>query len=245
MFYIAICDDDAEICTRLEQIVYEYGNTAGIQIESISYYTGEKLLEDMKQGKYFDLLILDIELPLINGVKVGKRIRMELKNEIIHIAYISSRESYAMELFEVRPINFLIKPLNKVKVKEVIEKGIRLSNKWKELFQYKQGHILKKRNIKDILYFESMNRQVKIITVDGEENFYSSLADVYSRVKKHNFFYSHKSYLVNYQHIVEFKYNYLTVSNGETIPISQSRRKSVREYQIEMETEKDESYKCL
>ena len=73
------------------------------------------------------MLFLDIELPKMNGVAVGQYIRETLKNETIQIAYISSKQEYAMELFEMRPINFLVKPLYEKKIENVIDKFLQLN----------------------------------------------------------------------------------------------------------------------
>ena len=63
------------------------------------------------------MLFLDIELITTDGIQVGKFIREELKNLETTIIYISSKSSYAMQLFQVQPLGFLIKPLEVEKSK--------------------------------------------------------------------------------------------------------------------------------
>ena len=65
-------------------------------------------------------------------------------------------------------------------------------------------------------------------TKDGVEVFYSSLEKVYQSLADWRFFYCHQAYLVNYNQVVEFKYEQLTLKNGEVIGISQGKRKEVR-----------------
>ncbi len=81
------------------------------------------------EGTNYDLLFLDIELPQINGVAVGRYIRETIKNEIIQIAYISSKQKYAMELFEMHPINYLVKPLTYEKIAKVIDKFLLINKR--------------------------------------------------------------------------------------------------------------------
>jgi DNA-binding LytR/AlgR family response regulator len=59
--------------------------------------------------------------------------------------------------------------------------------------------------------------------------FYDHLDRIYSELRYDKFLYVHKSYLVNYNNIVEVSAKKLIMSNGEVIPISQSRRKNVKE----------------
>lgn len=63
------------------------------------------------EGACFDIVFLDIELPKISGIDIGKKIRDEMHDETTKIVYISGKDSYAMGLFDVRPLNFLIKPI--------------------------------------------------------------------------------------------------------------------------------------
>ncbi|WMJ90740.1 LytTR family DNA-binding domain-containing protein [Anaerocolumna sp. MB42-C2] len=88
-----------------------------------------------------------------------------------------------------------------------------------------------------MLYFEAVGRQVKIITTKTDINFYGSLEEVFREVEKYRFLYIHKSYLVNYSHIIAFGHKELTMSNGVILPISQQRRREVLELQIKYEKE--------
>lgn len=235
MFQIAICDDEIAICSQLEQTILNYAKIMKESIEVDVFYSGEELYRFLNNGLIYDMIFLDIELKKLNGIELGLKIREELNNESIQIVFISDKENYAMRLFEVRPMNFLIKPLNDLKIEKVVEKGIELTDKKGILFSYKQGHTIKKILIKDILFFESMNRQVRMITLKGECIFYGQLSKIYSELCNYHFFYIHKSFLINYDHVIEFNYNYLIMSNKTVLPISQSKRKEVREMQIKLE----------
>ena len=220
MFRIAICDDDCTICSFIENTILDFKHRMKEMIEIEIFYSGEEFYRDLVSGTYYDLVFLDIELKLLSGIQVGKKIRDELKNDITQIVYISAKDSYAMELFEVRPMHFLVKPLKVDKINSVITKGMELSDKLGQVFQYKIGRRIVKKPVRDILYFESMDRQVRMITIDGNEIFYGSLKDIYKQVEKFNFIYCHKSYLINYNHIIEFQYESLTMSDKTILPIS-------------------------
>lgn len=238
MFRIAICDDEPAICSQIERIILDYGKKTSQNTEVDVYFSGEELYRFLKDGSYYDLIFLDIELKKLNGIEVGKNIRNEMKNEAVLIVYISGRESYAMDLFEVRPMHFLVKPVKMERILTVLEKGMELSNQSGQTFQYKQGHHISKIEVKNILYFESVDRKVKMITSEGDEIFYSALADVFSQVEKYGFFFCHKSYLINYHYVTKFEYEKLKMKNGVILPISQAKRKVIREMQIRIEMER-------
>ncbi|MGD9568292.1 MAG: LytR/AlgR family response regulator transcription factor [Sedimentibacter sp.] len=229
MLRIAICDDEKVICQQLEDILCEISENIHQEIETEVYYSGEELCNFLYNGNSYNIIFLDIELCEINGVEVGKKIRNELNDEYTQIVYISSKESYAMELFEVRPLNFLIKPFSKEKIESVLLKAIKLLDKGNHFFEYKNGNITFSVKINDILYFESNGRKVDIVLSDETKSFYGKLSTVEEQLSNQDFVMIHKSYLINFNFCIEYTYEYVKMSNQEILTISQNNRKAVRE----------------
>lgn len=238
MFKIAICDDEEKVCKQLKDILIKLELKFSEELDIYLFYSGEKLFEALSKDTYYDIIFLDIELQIMNGVEVGDKIRNELFNESTQIIYISGKENYAMELFKVRPLDFIIKPLDYEKIKRVFKLALRLIKKNQGVFSYKFEHSSYNLLIKDILYFESENRQVNIHTIDGVKKFYGTLKDTFDKVKEFGFIIIHKSYLINYNYVIKFEYDQVTMSNKQVIPISQSNRKKFRELQLEKERKK-------
>lgn len=237
MLKIAICDDEKVICDQLKDILVKLEFEFSEEMEVDIFCSGEKLCEALDEDIYFHIIFLDIEMEIMNGVEVGRRIRNKLLNESTQIVYISGKESYAMELFKLRPLDFIIKPLNYKKIKEVFILALRLIKRTEGIFQYKFEHSTYNLLIKDILYFSSDNRQVKIHTTKGTNQFYGTLKDTYNKVKEFNFIKIHKSYLVSYNHIIKLQYDQVTMTNNEILPISQANRKKVRELNLRINRE--------
>jgi DNA-binding LytR/AlgR family response regulator len=237
VFRIAVCDDEQVICSQIENIILNYAEENNEKIDTQVFYSGEELNRFLEMGQSFDLIFLDIELKLINGIEVGKKIREELDNQILQIVYISGKDNYYRDLFEVRPMNFLQKPISEADIIKDIRLAMKLADKLGGVFIYKKGHEVFRKPVKNILYFESSNREVKMVTSDGEEIFYGKLDEVYEQVAKYHFMFIHKSYIVNYFFVTKFKYEEVTMSNMEVLPISQARRKTTRELQVKFEKE--------
>ena len=72
----------------------------------------------------------------------------------------------------------------------------------------------------------------KIVTKNSEIVFYDKLSDIHLKLESHRFFFSHKSYLVNSYHVTRFFYDKLLMTNSHVLPISQSKRPSVRKLQL-------------
>jgi len=154
MLHIAICDDEETICLQVENILKKVSQALLEQVKIEVFFTGEELCHFLSEEVYFDMIFLDIELKMMSGIEVGKKIREEMNNESTQIVYISGKDSYAMELFEVRPLNFLIKPLTYEGVEKVFKLTLKLTQEGKQVFQYEVGRVFHKIPVKDILYFE-------------------------------------------------------------------------------------------
>lgn len=224
---IAICDDEIAICHQLEQHITEIFSSAKIDYNIEIYTSGDKLCEELK-SENFDLIFLDIELPGINGIEIGSFIRDTLHNEAVQIVYISAVQSYAMELFYSRPMNFLVKPISYSDVNKVIKTFLRLYQEKEMTFTFKvNGHFYKVA-VSDILYFESHKRKVTVITSTGSYDFYDTLKNIQKQLSLNEFILIHQSILVNFNHIKFFEYDSVTMIDGTTLPVSQSRRSQVK-----------------
>ena len=228
MYHIGICDDSKETCAELEELLCDYGKSHGIPTDITVCYTGEELCEHLKNKKnLLDVLFLDIELLTTDGIKVGRFIREELDNLETLIIYISAKSSYAMELFRIQPLDFLIKPLDQHKVEDVMERARKLTERRKGLFEYYSGGIYFKVMYKDILYFVSDNKKIRMVMKDGEKEFTGKLKDIGKTVPV-NFIQIHQSYLINFDCIDECTYETVKMKNGKMLSISQPYRKEVR-----------------
>lgn len=224
---IAICDDEQcfinELVRRIGPVEQKLGE--GTQVEA--YTDSIELHKSLIAGEYYDLIFLDIVMPEYDGIAIGKLIRGQLNNNTTQIVYISSESKYAMELFKIRPMDFLIKPITQERVDELLDMAIKLINTNSQVFTCSgngENYVIP---IKDIYYMESSARKIIIHTVSRDYEIYDKLDDIYHRVKKFNFIYIHKSFLVNYLYVRSIRANSLTLDNGKALPISRNRKDEI------------------
>ncbi|MDO5096785.1 MAG: LytTR family DNA-binding domain-containing protein [Peptostreptococcaceae bacterium] len=234
MFRIAICDDHMNVCSEIEKVILQMEKNISEALDVEVFYSGESLLKSIQNEGAFDVIFLDIELGKINGVEVGHILRDGLEDYNTKIIYISSKNTYDRQLFEVQPFLFLAKPLSEAQIVQSMERLIKMLNKENKSFSFKMSGQNIKIPFKEILYFEGMGREVRLVTGKEEYRFYSQLKDI-EKLLPDFFLRPHRSYIVNYEHIVFFKYEEFKMSNGEIIPISQSNRKEMRAFQMEYE----------
>jgi DNA-binding LytR/AlgR family response regulator len=236
MFRIAICDEDQISCAKIENIILSYCKRINEKMEIEVFYSGGELLKFILKEYCFDLIFIEMNLKHINGITVGKIIRDLLDYQKVQIVYMSKTDKYLMELFNIRPMHFIEKPIESYKIINDIRLAMKLTDKLGADFSYKKGYDIHKLPLKNILYFESEDREIRMVTISGEELFYGKLETIYKQVAKYQFVQIHKSYIINYAHASRLNYNEVIMSNSDCLPISQSRRKIIRELYMEYET---------
>jgi len=233
MLRIAVCDDHNNICSQVEDYTVSICRALGVECEVDVHYDGESLCNAIESGEIYELIFLDIEMKKINGIEVGAKIRGEYNDELLQIVYISANRGYALELFEIRPLDFIIKPLTKDNIEKVISRYLKITGFWSDVFTYKIKHDSFKVKVKDIVYLESKGRKIILHSKHENSEFYGNLETIYTdTLQRYNsFLFIHKSYIVNYDYVHSLEYDRLFLYDKTELPIAQSKRKEVRAIQ--------------
>jgi len=227
MIRIGICDDELFMTTDIEKRLLDISEKIGIQLETEVFFDGTTLLRAVKEGLQFDILYLDIEMKIMDGINTAKEVRVI--DSTVLIIYISGYENYLRELFQVDTFQFLDKPINDIKFEETFLRAYRKIVNSNELFQYSFNKIICKVRIKDIYYFESHGRTITIVG-DKNEKFNGKLNDVEKQlmVSKIDFLRIHQSYLINSLFIKKMGFSSVMLENGQELNISEDRQKAIR-----------------
>lgn len=222
-----ICDDEKSTCSELEEIILKYAKERRVPLVTEVFYSGDILLDYLKREK-INILFLDIELPGKDGVMVGKYIREVLEEENIFLVYISSKENYALQLFQNRPFDFLVKPIEQAKIYHVLDNICRISGKNSAEFKFQVQNSTYCILYKDILYFQSDGRKINIVMKKEVRTFYGKLNEIEEKLPENLFLRIHKSYLVNKSYVKGFTYEWVKMLNGDVLNISKINRADVR-----------------
>ena len=241
MFKIAICDDVPVVCSEIKDIIMNLEDKAKYpKIEVGIFQSGEALIDSINEEGPYDLLFLDIELGEINGVEIGHIIREQMEDYVTKIVYISSKDIYDRQLFDVQPLHFIKKPIDPEKVIQDIELAMKISKKENDIFEFKVLRNTIKVPYKEILYFESDDREVILVSARGRYTFYESIQNLIKKLPDF-FIQPHRSYLVNYESISCFYFEELVMHNGDVVPISRNKRKEIRDKSFSKERRRKRS----
>lgn len=228
MISIAVCDDEKEIADKIRDIIYELEDRFEEDFDVICYNDSTLMCEKLSEGLRHDIIFLDISMPGMDGVAVGQHIRNKLGDNQTQIVYVSSDSRYAMELFKVQPMEFLIKPVNIQKMERIMQLAYKILCDGRQIFRYELNGDNYREPVNNIIYFESKGRKLYMHTEKCSVEFYGKLDDVYKQLERYNFKYIHKSYLVNVYKIKAFRKDCVLMENDVRLPISRSRRDEVR-----------------
>ena len=223
IYKVAICDDEINQCAELEKEIIHFFEKRAENCEIEVWYDSASLCGKIEEYNP-DLLFLDIELPDNDGVYVGKYIRETLNNDRMNIVFISHKTSYAMELFQVHPYDFLIKPIDTNILYNTLNKILRLEDVQNKEFRYTFNKVGYSIPYGEIMCFSSRNKTITISKIDGENrSYYGKLSDIVSTLP-FQFVCISKSYIVNIKYIKSWKSDLVILENDMEISIAQSKR---------------------
>lgn len=221
MFKIGICDDNRELCNRLDQIIWNYGKENRISLDIEVFYNGEDLCKYVQSESFFQLIFLDIELENMSGIHVGDLIRNKLDDHETEIVYISGKTEYALDLFNKHPLDFLVKPLNG---DDVIAKVKQVLDKWgqgESFFNFRIGTETQRIKCHEIIFLESNGRKIKLVTTQQSFEFYGKLADIISELSQ-QFLQIHRSYIINFEKVTQYGNDFILMEDGSHLKVSKT-----------------------
>ena len=228
IYQIGICDDEISTAAKLETMVYDFFAKLRYVVEVTVWYSGEDFCRSIEAGKEYDILFLDIELPNMSGVGVGKYIREKKNNHGMQIVYISSKTNYAMELFQVHPYDFLVKPIEKEIVFNTLNKLLMIDKMDERFFSYQINRMERKVMLGKIMYFFSSNKHIGLALSDGtSESFMGKLKDIEDKLPM-QFVRAAQSFIVNLKYVKSYRFDKVVMENNEEINITGPYRDAFR-----------------
>lgn len=222
---IAICDDSPEDIRKLSEALYAYNGS----LQITEYFNGEFLAADcLEHENLFDIIFLDIYMPALNGIETAAKIRSAMKDVII--IFVSSSNEHYPEAFEVFAFNYIIKPVNADKLKDLMDQALLSMNKERR-YQIQFNYKSKNYRIfcRNILYMESRDKIILFHMVDNTTMQCYAKLDVISKQLPENLFIrTHQSFIVNIFHITEMAENHFYVGPS-VINISKKYQKAAKD----------------
>ncbi len=220
MLLIAVCDDIpiecADIAKQIETILKQSNTDFIIK----KFFGGLELIQSRES---FDIIFLDIKMPNINGMELAKQIRKQGRQSLI--IFITSASEYVFDAFDVEAFQYLLKPIQTDKLKNVLEKATKKMqiDANIDFLMISANRQIQKVFLKDILYIESIGRIAKIHCNNGTLETYEQIGILEDKLSDKFFFRCHKCFLVNLNFVDAFNKTEVRLENGEKIMLAKRR----------------------
>lgn len=224
MIRFMICDTDVDFLGKLAAALHHNFDPC-----SVEYMYGPSALEVSLRSDSggADVLLTEIELRGYNAISIIAQYLKE--SSPLQIIYMTPKIEYCTEVYETRHCGFLLKPIRLERLVRDVQRALRLLEEKKSKgIVVQRGSSLHILSPQSLLYVESHGRVLKIVTDSEIIETYDKM-DHFSFQLDKRFLQCHKSYLVNMERVKRYCGDSFLMGNETTIPISQSRRKTVRQ----------------
>lgn len=220
---IAVCDDEELFRIEFKAVLDKVLINAEYDIDT--FPDGSSLYEAFLKNP-FDLVFLDIEMPGIDGITLAKRLRAISEN--IHIVFLTSHIEYALEGYEVNALRYLVKPVDMNKLGEVLKYVQDKKNNSRQIMIREDGEDIV-IDISDIIYMESMDKNVRIVTSKREYVTRYNISDYEEELKNSGFLRIHRGYLISLSKVKKIVKNDVVMDGDISLPVSRSNLKALKD----------------
>ncbi len=219
MLSIAVCDDEVIECCNMARKIKDILEEMKIPCIIRQFRGGGELLQALES---FDMVFLDIIMQDLDGMKTAQIFREKAYDKIL--IFISSSREYVFEAYDVEAFQYLLKPVDDKKLKNVLQKAVlKTERRSQEFIIASRERQKKKLFLDDIYYFEIKGRIVDVHGPEGIFTYYEQIGELESKLQDKGFFRCHKSYLINLKYACGYNRQEVILENGEKIVIAKRR----------------------
>lgn len=229
MYRIAVCDDELCFVESIAAIVDEYCREHSIISVITKFTNSEELFEEIEESQYYDIFILDIEMPKYDGMKLATQIRKILCDSII--IFVTSHIQYAVEGYEYDIFRYIPKQLMKERLPFALRDAwIKLEIQNVNVYTISMARKYQKVQLKDIYYIYKYQKNAVFILQNGVIKVRKPLYQIYEEINSEDFLFIDRCYIVNIVHIERIFEGKIIFENGSKVNTSDSHILEVKKY---------------
>ena len=224
MINIGICEDELHYRVNIKDMLGDILSTYSINYKIYEFSSGEELLSNYP--KDLDILIMDIQMKIINGMDTARKIREFDQN--LEIIFMTSFSEFMQEGYEVKAYRYILKPISERKISRNILPCINeIMKKKNNYLTINVKNYVDRIKIDSIVYIETDRPNILIYTNDNKYTTKMSISKIDKILREHGFFRCHNIYIVNLKLVESMNSNTLKIGE-KYIPISKYRVKELK-----------------
>lgn len=236
---VALCDDNKIELDLLRSFLVRYEMEHMIDFQTETFSDGKELLQAYENSDDFQLLLLDMEMPNMNGLDTAKYIRKNIDRHV-NIIFISHYPEYMQQSMHVRPFFYLNKPVTYEMFAEIMDEFIQELSENETYITLLQTNLNETMiHIKDLYYIETENAKKRLLSFHMEQEKISVngiITDWETRLQNCGFMMCNRGLLINLAHIHYMDNKSLYLTNGEKLPVSRNKLTAIKSQYINQVT---------
>lgn len=224
MLHVAICDDDRILLGDLNREVELWAQETGMACSVEQFATAESFLFAWEDRKDIELLLLDIEMPGMDGMELARKLRR--LGERLGIIFVTGNPDFALEGYDLEAVSYLVKPVKRDRLRAALDRAAsRMGERQALLVAIGAGEI-EKIYVSDLCYLESRDHTTLLWMRDGRSIVCRDLLrQLEQRLGEQSeaFFKPHRSYVVNLGCVGKITRKDVQMENGVLIPIARGK----------------------
>ena len=225
MIHIAICDDEQEFVSEMKALLERYAKEKQREIRISSFENGLALTK--QYDKTIDLIFLDIQMDGMDGLKTAEQIRA--LDEEVSIIFLTSLKQYALEGYQYRAENYIVKPMKYIRLKVELDRWMEKQQKKNPFIVVENDKGTFKVALNTLHYIETYKRNLILHTDKEEILSYRKMSDMEEELRPYGFFLCHRGFLVNMGYVKQVEKLDVHLTFGETIYVSKPKKKEFME----------------
>ncbi len=224
MIRVAIVDDEREYVEQMAGFFKVYQEQNNTQFICDTYLDGIDLVSE--NSNVYDIVFLDIDMKLLNGVDTAKKLR-EYNQQVV-IIFLTKLAQYAIRGYEVSAFDFILKPIDyntfALKMKRILNAVRQAVNDTKIQIRHDGNTIV--ISARDILYVEVIAHKVIYHTSGGDYEIYGKIKEIERKLAETEFFRCHRAFIVNLKHVTYVGDDEVHIGK-HVIPLSRLKKKDL------------------
>ena len=226
---IAVIDDSIDEARQLASYINTYFTDAHICQQTTIFNTAADFLH-LWHRNAFDLVFIDIFLKgEASGIRVAERIRKD--DDQCALIFTTSSTDFALKGYEVRALDYMVKPLRYGKFSQTMDYFRSVSQKKRSHYiEVKESRIMVKLPIDDILYTDYSNHYIQIHLEDKTVRTYMRFHDFSSLLLCYpQFICCYRNCIINMDKVSALEKTEFVLTTGEQLPITRNLRSQIHQ----------------
>lgn len=221
---VVIVDDDVLFLEIVEKTIKMFFVQKREQVK-VRCCDGTTLLKELRVQNRYDIYLLDIEMPEMDGVNLAKKIYDY--DARARIVFLTSYEKYACQSYQVGVYYYIMKDKYHDELTYLLEKVCKEEEESKEeCYTILTETRYCKLKMNDIMYLTKDQKYAIFHCVDGREyRERKGVENIYRTLPQQRFIVINRGIIVNVKYIIKYGKMELTMQDGKVFPVS--RRESV------------------